>query len=183
MDPQSVWANQEPTSYSYFQNQTPYQHTLIFNTSDSLIMQQFDDTFFTMQDFEEILTSQDQLDESLMMQELYETLNMQQLDQTLTMQDLDETLTMQELEEIFGVAAGTSGSGLSEEEISKHLYVYTAQGKMSQVDPCCICLGDHEKKEKMGRLECGHWFHAECIKCWLLSKNVCPLCRSTALTV
>ncbi|KAJ0475866.1 putative transcription factor C2H2 family [Helianthus annuus] len=79
--------------------------------------------------------------------------------------------------------AGTSGSGLSEEEISEHLQVYTAQGKMSEVDVCCICLGEYEKKEKMGRLECGHRFHAECIKRWLLSKNVCPMCRSTALSV
>ncbi|KAM0005013.1 putative transcription factor C2H2 family [Helianthus debilis subsp. tardiflorus] len=77
---------------------------------------------------------------------------------------LDETLFMQEIEE----------------EISEHLYVYTAQRKMSEVDACCICLGDYEKKEKIGRLECGHRFHAECIKRWLLSKNVCP---STALTV
>ncbi|KAJ0742939.1 putative transcription factor C2H2 family [Helianthus annuus] len=55
------------------------------------------------------------------------------------------------------VNAGTSGSGLSEEEISEHL-------------------------QKMGRLECGHRFHAECIKRWLLSKNVCPMCRSTTLS-
>ncbi|KAF5768891.1 putative transcription factor C2H2 family [Helianthus annuus] len=81
------------------------------------------------------------------------------------------------------VNAGTRGSGLSEEEISEHLQVYTAQGKMSEVDACCICLGEYEKEEKMGRLECGHRFHAECIRRWLLSKNVCPMCRSTALSV
>ncbi|KAF5772204.1 putative transcription factor C2H2 family [Helianthus annuus] len=102
---------------------------------------------------------------------------------------LDETLIMQEIEEeistLQGVlAAGTSDSGgLLEEEISEHLQVYTAHGRMSEVDACCICLGDHEKKEKMGRLECGHEFHAECIRRWLLSKNICPMCRSTALTI
>ncbi|MFS8001114.1 putative transcription factor C2H2 family [Helianthus anomalus] len=100
---------------------------------------------------------------------------------------LDETLIMQEIEEeIYAlqglVAAGTSGAGgLSEEEISERLHVYSSQGKMSEVDACCICLGEYEKKEKMGRLECGHRFHAECIRRWLLSKNVCPMCRSTAL--
>ncbi|KAM0047257.1 putative transcription factor C2H2 family [Helianthus debilis subsp. tardiflorus] len=103
---------------------------------------------------------------------------------------LDETLFMQEIEEeisaLQGVlaAAGTSDSaGLSEEEISERLHVYSAQGKMSEVDACCICLCEYEKKEKMGRLECGHRFHAECIRRWLLSKNVCPMCRSIALTV
>ncbi|KAF5810400.1 putative transcription factor C2H2 family [Helianthus annuus] len=101
---------------------------------------------------------------------------------------LDETSIMQEIEEEISalqgvVAAGTSGSGLSEEEISEHLHVYSAQGKMSEVDACCICLGEYEKKEKMGRLECGHRFHAKCIRRWLLSKNVCPMCRSTAMSV
>ncbi|KAF5772207.1 putative transcription factor C2H2 family [Helianthus annuus] len=102
---------------------------------------------------------------------------------------LDETLIMQEIEEeisaLQGVlAAGTSDSGgLSEEEISEHLYVYTAQGGMTEADACSICLCEYEKNEKMGRLECGHRFHAECIRRWLLSKNVCPMCRSTALTV
>ncbi|KAJ0715300.1 putative transcription factor C2H2 family [Helianthus annuus] len=101
---------------------------------------------------------------------------------------LDETLIMQEIEEeIFAlqgvVAAGTSGSGLSEEEISEHLHVYSAQGKMTEVDACSICLCEYEKNEKMGRLECGHRFHAECIRRWLLSKNICPMCRSTALTI
>ncbi|MFS8001112.1 putative transcription factor C2H2 family [Helianthus anomalus] len=98
---------------------------------------------------------------------------------------LDETLFMQEVEEeIAALAAGTSDSeGLSEEEISERLHVYSSQGRMSEVDACSICLCEYEKEEKMGRLECGHRFHAECIRRWLLSKNVCPMCRSTALTV
>lgn len=74
----------------------------------------------------------------------------------------------------------TGGSGLSKERVSKHLHVYTAQGE--ETDTCCICLCEFEKNEKMGTLECGHKFHADCIKRWLLSKNVCPMCRSTAIT-
>ncbi|KAL8257997.1 hypothetical protein R6Q59_030038 [Mikania micrantha] len=85
----------------------------------------------------------------------------------------------------------TNGSGLSEEEISKHLRVYTTQaetmtanGEHEEADVCSICLDEFEKNnEKMGRLECGHRFHEGCIKRWLLSKNACPMCRSTALTV
>jgi hypothetical protein len=78
--------------------------------------------------------------------------------------------------------ASPGGSGLSEEKISEHLHV-VAICEGEEVDVCSICLGEYEKNEKMGRLECGHRYHPDCIKRWLLSKNVCPMCRSTALTV
>ncbi|KAI3730424.1 hypothetical protein L1987_61594 [Smallanthus sonchifolius] len=104
---------------------------------------------------------------------------------------LEERLIMQELEaDAAAQQLTTSGSGLSEEKISEHLHVYTEKGKMiencegEEVDSCCcICLGEYEKNEKMGRLDCGHGYHEDCIKRWLLSKNVCPMCRSTALMV
>ncbi|XP_071713637.1 E3 ubiquitin-protein ligase MBR2-like [Rutidosis leptorrhynchoides] len=76
---------------------------------------------------------------------------------------------------------------LSKEQISEHLRVMKrnvdggCEGE--QVDSCSICLGDYKENEMIGVLECGHQFHAECIKGWLLCNNVCPLCRATALTV
>ncbi|GKE25968.1 putative zinc finger, RING/FYVE/PHD-type containing protein [Tanacetum coccineum] len=79
-----------------------------------------------------------------------------------------------------------SGSGLSEEKILEHLNVTTTQGKKcegEEVDSCAICLSEYEENEKMATLRCGHGFHVECIKSWLLRKNVCPTCRATALTV
>ncbi|KAL8224294.1 hypothetical protein R6Q57_019769 [Mikania cordata] len=102
---------------------------------------------------------------------------------------LEESLIMLELEtypEPQRLTAGTSrGSGLSEEEISKHLHVYegtmTANCEGEEADVCSICLDEYEVK--MGRFECGHRFHEGCIKRCLLSKNICPLCRSTALMV
>ena len=39
---------------------------------------------------------------------------------------------------------------------------------------CCICLDDFLEGVN---LECGHSFHQACIKQWLESKKVCPLCR------
>ncbi|KAD2804506.1 hypothetical protein E3N88_37883 [Mikania micrantha] len=104
---------------------------------------------------------------------------------------LEESLIMQELEAdpaLQQLTARTNGSGLSEEEISKHLHVYagtmTTNCEGEEADVCSICLDEFEKNnEKMGRLECGHRFHEGCIKRWLLSKNVCPMCRSTALRV
>nr|CAB3488474.1 unnamed protein product [Digitaria exilis] len=35
--------------------------------------------------------------------------------------------------------------------------------------------------DDLGRLDCGHDFHAVCIKQWLVLKNVCPICKNTAL--
>ncbi|KAD2804500.1 hypothetical protein E3N88_37877 [Mikania micrantha] len=116
----------------------------------------------------------DAYNESLMRE--YEAL----LEESLIMQELEDDPALQQL------TAGTNGSGLSEEEISKHLHVYTSQAancEHEEADVCSICLDEFEKNnEKMGRLECGHRFHEGCIKRWLLSKNVCPMCRSTALT-
>ncbi|KAK9069812.1 hypothetical protein SSX86_010208 [Deinandra increscens subsp. villosa] len=99
---------------------------------------------------------------------------------------LEESLIMDELETDLaqqGVTDDTSGSGLSVDKISEHLRVYKITTEGEEGDSCCICLGEYGKKEKIGVLECGHRFHEECIKRWLLSKNVCPMCRSTALNV
>lgn len=35
--------------------------------------------------------------------------------------------------------------------------------------------------ETIGTLNCGHDFHSNCIKQWLLKKNVCPICKTVAL--
>ena len=35
--------------------------------------------------------------------------------------------------------------------------------------------------EDLGSLDCGHDFHAECIKQWLTHKNLCPICKTTGL--
>ncbi|KAK9055708.1 hypothetical protein SSX86_026793 [Deinandra increscens subsp. villosa] len=99
---------------------------------------------------------------------------------------LEENLIMDELEDqLQQVTETRSGSGLSEETVLKHLRVYKVQGNnnISEADSCCICLDGYEENEKMGILDCGHRYHVECIKRWLLSNNVCPMCRSTALTV
>lgn len=33
----------------------------------------------------------------------------------------------------------------------------------------------------LGTLDCGHDFHTDCIKQWLMQKNLCPICKTTAL--
>ncbi|XP_022922648.1 probable E3 ubiquitin-protein ligase ZFP1 [Cucurbita moschata] len=48
-------------------------------------------------------------------------------------------------------------------------------------DYCIICQDHYKNREKVGTLDCGHEYHASCLKKWLLVKNVCPICKSEAV--
>ncbi|XP_022868035.1 probable E3 ubiquitin-protein ligase ZFP1 [Olea europaea var. sylvestris] len=94
------------------------------------------------------------------------------------------------LEEQIGIV----GTGLSEEDIQNSLKTRTFsslatclnQKKAATVEQqsnfCVICQADFEDQENVGNLNCGHEYHEDCIKKWLLIKNSCPICKSTALT-
>ena len=42
---------------------------------------------------------------------------------------------------------------------------------------CVICLEDFKSGEKATLLPCVHLFHKNCIKSWLKTKNMCPICK------
>mmetsp|Transcript_28702 Transcript_28702/g.55858 ORF Transcript_28702/g.55858 Transcript_28702/m.55858 type:complete len:155 (+) Transcript_28702:694-1158(+) len=45
---------------------------------------------------------------------------------------------------------------------------------------CTICREDFQidkQTEQAASLPCGHLFHVNCIKPWLMKRNACPLCR------
>ncbi|PHU05372.1 hypothetical protein BC332_26194 [Capsicum chinense] len=46
---------------------------------------------------------------------------------------------------------------------------------------CAICQSEYEDEENMGTLQCGHKYHTNCIKQWLLKKKNCPMCRASVL--
>lgn len=52
---------------------------------------------------------------------------------------------------------------------------------------CLPCLNPYYWQEEydggddIGTLECGHDFHTNCIKQWLMQKNLCPICKTTGL--
>ncbi|XP_006654792.1 probable E3 ubiquitin-protein ligase ZFP1 [Oryza brachyantha] len=48
-------------------------------------------------------------------------------------------------------------------------------------DACIICQEEYEAEELIGTLGCGHKYHVTCIKEWLMVKNLCPICKTTAL--
>ncbi|XP_062206452.1 probable E3 ubiquitin-protein ligase ZFP1 isoform X2 [Phragmites australis] len=49
-------------------------------------------------------------------------------------------------------------------------------------DACIICQEEYQVKDCIGTLDCGHRYHAECVKQWLTVKNLCPICKTTALS-
>uniref|UniRef100_A0A0E0C5S8 RING-type E3 ubiquitin transferase n=1 Tax=Oryza meridionalis TaxID=40149 RepID=A0A0E0C5S8_9ORYZ len=49
-------------------------------------------------------------------------------------------------------------------------------------DACIICQEEYQVKECIGTLDCGHRYHEDCIKQWLMVKNLCPICKTTALS-
>ncbi|KAK6143546.1 LOW QUALITY PROTEIN: hypothetical protein DH2020_023894 [Rehmannia glutinosa] len=49
------------------------------------------------------------------------------------------------------------------------------------LESCCICQEDYVAGDYIGKLGCGHEFHTSCIERWLILKNVCPVCKMTAV--
>ncbi|KAJ0537781.1 putative transcription factor C2H2 family [Helianthus annuus] len=93
---------------------------------------------------------------------------------------------MQELVELSDRIGYVDG-GLQEEEILECLkrpkksfmksVDFTSKVKDSK---CSICQEECKGDEDLGRLECGHYHHLDCIKQWLLRKNECPICKTVA---
>ncbi|MQL71374.1 hypothetical protein Taro_003708 [Colocasia esculenta] len=84
-----------------------------------------------------------------------------------------------------GERIGNVSTGLNEETILKHLkqrkHLSITSLSSNEVEPCCICQENYLNNEDIGTLDCGHDFHAACIKQWLIHKNLCPICKMTAL--
>ncbi|PKA52664.1 E3 ubiquitin ligase BIG BROTHER-related [Apostasia shenzhenica] len=81
---------------------------------------------------------------------------------------------------------GYVNTGLSEDTILKRLKQHKhspckLEVASSEQEPCCICREDYMEGEDIGTLECRHDFHSACIKQWLMIKNLCPICKTTAL--
>ncbi|GLT60433.1 hypothetical protein SLA2020_332000 [Shorea laevis] len=80
---------------------------------------------------------------------------------------------------------GDVSTGLSKETIlelmKQQKYVSTATRPSQEVEPCCICQEEFVEGDDLGVLDCGHEFHTNCIKQWLMQKNLCPICKTTAL--
>ncbi|XP_011000715.1 PREDICTED: E3 ubiquitin-protein ligase MBR2 [Populus euphratica] len=80
---------------------------------------------------------------------------------------------------------GDVSTGLSGETILKLMkqqkHVPVSTESPADLEPCCICQEEYMDGDDMGIIDCGHDFHANCIKQWLMQKNLCPICKMTAL--
>jgi len=48
-----------------------------------------------------------------------------------------------------------------------------------ETNTCVICMDTYMKGDKINGLpQCSHYFHANCIKAWLVGSHDCPVCRS-----
>ncbi|CAN6444196.1 unnamed protein product [Victoria cruziana] len=89
---------------------------------------------------------------------------------------------------------GNVKTGLSEESISKCMKVRKhvscscssacngCRSITSESGTCIICQEEYKAGEEIGSMQCGHDYHAACIRQWLLIKNLCPICKVNALT-
>ena len=84
---------------------------------------------------------------------------------------------------------GDVNTGLPERYIHQNLRVHqyvvprAARGSDQSVekDACIICQEEFEARDLVGALDCGHKYHEVCIRQWLMVKNLCPICKATAL--
>ncbi|KHF99604.1 E3 ubiquitin ligase BIG BROTHER-related -like protein [Gossypium arboreum] len=80
---------------------------------------------------------------------------------------------------------GDVSTGLSEEMILKLMeqrkHSSTSTESQQDLEPCCICQEEYANGDDTGILDCGHDFHSNCIKQWLMLKNLCPICKTTGL--
>jgi len=58
-----------------------------------------------------------------------------------------------------------------------------ASKKQPEGELCNICREEYKDNEELGILACGHKHHSDCIRKWLLQKNLCPICKKTTLNV
>ncbi|XP_076895772.1 uncharacterized protein LOC143548524 [Bidens hawaiensis] len=79
-----------------------------------------------------------------------------------------------------GERIGSVSTGLSEDNMSKYLMekVHSYDENLEEVS-CPICLEEYKDGDKIGRMgKCGHDYHVDCIKKWLLMKKLCPICKT-----
>ncbi|KAF5770778.1 putative transcription factor C2H2 family [Helianthus annuus] len=75
---------------------------------------------------------------------------------------------------------GNVSTGLSEDNMSKYLMEKNHCFDENQEEVSCpICLEEYKNGDKIGRMgKCGHEYHVDCIKKWLLMKKLCPICKT-----
>lgn len=83
-----------------------------------------------------------------------------------------------------GERIGSVSTGLSDNLISKCLVesTYLSSDLFQDEGTCVICLDEYRNMDEVGTVKaCGHDYHVVCIRKWLSMKNICPICKATAV--
>ncbi|KAK2385610.1 RING/U-box superfamily protein [Trifolium repens] len=94
--------------------------------------------------------------------------------------DVDNMSYEQLLE--LGEKIGYVNTGLEKDEIEPYIrktkLQFCEDASKHQVDKkCSICQEEYEADDELGRLNCDHMYHFQCIQQWVAHKNFCPVCK------
>lgn len=56
-------------------------------------------------------------------------------------------------------------------------YDFWADVEFSSRHICTICMDHIRQHQQVSQLDCGHYFHYECIRNWGRIKQICPCCK------
>ncbi|PWA84114.1 Zinc finger, RING/FYVE/PHD-type [Artemisia annua] len=93
-----------------------------------------------------------------------------------------QRVSMNQIDGILEQELHSRYSGLTHNEISKNLR-FTKYRKGEEGEICVVCQTEFEKNQRLAVLKCKHYYHRNCIRRWLLHKNICPLCKSQVVSV
>ncbi|KAM3127280.1 hypothetical protein pb186bvf_020609 [Paramecium bursaria] len=71
---------------------------------------------------------------------------------------------------------GHVSRGLTKEQIKKITKIVKKQ-QFQFTEECTICCSEIRIHERVRQLKCKHYYHAKCIKKWLLNEKKCPICK------
>ncbi|KAJ7975164.1 RING/U-box superfamily protein [Quillaja saponaria] len=96
-----------------------------------------------------------------------------------------DNMSYEELLEL-GERIGYVNTGLKEDELGCHIrkikLPIVNDISTHQIDrKCSICQEEYEADDELGRLNCGHSYHIQCIRLWVAQKNFCPVCKAEVM--
>lgn len=69
--------------------------------------------------------------------------------------------------------------GVDVSTIEKNTQKFVMKRKANE--HCVICLEDFNPGESTRILHCNHFYHSDCIECWLKKSKECPICKKCFL--
>ncbi|XP_022638485.1 E3 ubiquitin-protein ligase Arkadia-like [Vigna radiata var. radiata] len=85
---------------------------------------------------------------------------------------------------VFGMPQAFTGLSLETimQLMEREIFLVDGDDSEETKEKCPVCLEEFCRGEDIGKLHsCVHKFHFDCIKEWLMQRNLCPVCRRTAL--